>query len=110
MSEASRMAPRFLAWVTGKMGQPRMHMLGVVGESMQTLGSGDIKSKMPLEVQVQMAGGQVGKGIWNSGRSAGDPELSVHRLRVMWQRRWFRALTGLGVYSTARPPLHSLLT
>lgn len=29
---------------------------------------------------------------------------------MTWQQRWFRALTGLGIYGTAGPPLHSLLT
>lgn len=91
------MAPGFLAWATGKMGRPRLRVLGVVGESMGMLGFGDIKSKVPLDVQVQPAGRQLGESIWNSGTSTRDMVLSVHGLRMTWQRRWFRVLTGLGV-------------
>jgi len=55
------MAPGFLAWATGKMGRPWLRVLGVVGESMLMLGFGDIKSKVPLDVQVQPAGRQLGE-------------------------------------------------
>lgn len=57
--------------MSGKMGRPWVRMLGVVGESMRTLGSGDIKSEMPLEAQVQTAGGQVVKesGIQGGARA-----------------------------------------